>query len=466
MRILLLGISPLPWERSRHHGAPGLRTWQLCQALLDDDHRVCLVTFGEESAGEPPPGSRWLRRVRLGPADVLDPGRLERALRDHEPDAAVAASSYHCTRAAATLGQLAPDLPLWIDLPGDLMAEAQVRAALARPGEEVDFVADYRAVLLPALRRGDRFSAVSARQSRALLGQLGLAGRLGAGTLGEELVAVMPVSAEAPDAGAGIRPPGLPDGGRFVVCSSGSFNSWMDVDTLFEGLERAMTRDSRVCFVAAGGDVPGHCEAPLDRLRRRVDASSQRDRFHLLGWLEPAELRGLYGRADVAANLDLPCLEAELGSRNRVLDWARHGLACVTTPGTELCAELADREAALAVPFSDPEALARLLCELAGARRPELEPLGQRARRLVLQRYAPARTTAALRRWARAPRLAGDAPQRGTPPAADSRDALAEALRLRQQLDAVQGSAAYGVLRRAERLAREVRGTILGKKTG
>ena len=465
MRILLLGISPLPWERSRCHGAPGLRTWQLCQALLGDGHRVCLVTFGEACAGDPPAGSRWLSRVRLGGADVLDRGRLARLLREHEPDAVVAASSYHGTRAAAALGELDPRLPLWVDLPGDLMAEAQVRAALAGPGEAVDFVADYRAVLLPALRRGDRFSVVSDRQRLALLGQLGLAGRLGADTLGEALVEVVPVSAEAPDPEAEVTPPPRLPEGRFVVCSCGSFNNWMDIDTLFEGLERAMTRDSRLCFAAAGGGVPGHSEAPLARLRRRVDASPQRGGFHLLGWLEPRELRGLYRRADVAVNLDLPCLEAELGSRNRVLDWARHGLACVTTPGTQLCAELAADGAALAVPFSDPEALARLLCELAGERHPELEPLGRRARRHTLERYSLAQTTAALRRWAGAPALAGDAPRRGTPPTADPRDAEAEALRLRQQLDAVQGSAAYSVLRRAERLARGVRGSILGKKS-
>ncbi len=467
MRVLVLGISPLPWERSKNHSAPGLRTWQLCEPLLRDGHSVRLVTFGEPEAGEPPPGNAGLSRACLPPGDFMDDARLQRQLSRFGPDAVVAASSYQCTRAAAVLGGLDPQVPLWVDLPGDMMAEAQLRAAAAGgPGGERprDHVADYRSLLLPALRRGDRFSAVSARQRLCLLGQLGLAGRLGPHTLGEELVEVIPVSAEAPAAGAEVKePPGLPHD-RFLVVSSGSFNTWMDVDTLFEGLSRAMSRDSRIHFAAAGGAVPGHCEAPLARFQQSVRASRLRHRFHLLGWLWPEQLRGLYARADLGINLDLSCYEAELGSRNRVLDWLRHGLCCATTPCSEITAELTRDGHALAVPPSDAEALSRLLCELSGSRRGELTSTAEAGRRHVLRRYDAERTTEPLRRWASAPRLAGDAGTRGELGESQAADLEAEARRLRQQLDAVQGSRAYGVLRQGERLASGLKRSIFGKK--
>ena len=467
MRILLLGISPLPFERARNHGAPGLRTWQFCQPLLADGHRVCLVTFGEAAGGELPAGCEGLSRVCLAPGDFMDPGRLGRVLERLVPDALVAASSYQCTRAATVMGQQRPDLPLWVDLPGDMMAEAQLRAAAAASEQTTqipDYVADYRSVLLPALQRGDHFSAVSARQRLCLLGQLGLAGRLGPDTLGQELVSVIPASAEAPSEAARVHPPpGLPGEGRFVVISSGSYNTWMDIDTLFEGLGRAMSRDSRIHFVSAGGAVPGHCEAGLARFQQLVRGSRLGHRFHLLGWLWPEQLRGLMARADLAVNLDRPCPEAELGSRNRVLDWLRHGLCCLTTPCSELTEELTREGLALAVPPGDPEALARLLCEHAGARRGELAPMGQAARRHVLQRYHPHRTTVPLRQWASSPARAGDA-GRLPAPVAGAADLGAEVSRLRQQLDAVQGSMAYGVLRRTERLASGLKRSIFGKK--
>ena len=472
MRILLLGIAPLPFERSKNHSAPGLRAWQFCQPLLADGHRVCLVTFGEPLPGEPAPAGEGLTRVCLAPGDFMDQGRLQQELSRFGPDAVVAASSYQCTRAASLLGQLAPDLPLWVDLPGDMMAEAQLRAATAGvesdPGEPPvpDFVADYRSILLPALGRADRFSVVSARQRLCLVGQLGLAGRLGPETLGQELVAVIPASVEAPPATEEGKPPeDLPDEGRFVIISSGSFNTWMDIETLFEGLSRAMSRDSRIHFVAAGGAVSGHCEAPLARFKSLVRGSRLRHRFHLRGWLWPEQLRGLYARADLGLNLDLPCYEAELGSRNRVLDWLRHGLCCLTTPCSEFTAELTDLGLALAVPPAEPEALARLLCQLAGPRRGELAPMAEAARRHVLQRQGHALTTAPLRRWARAPARAGDT-SRGEAGAAvpSAADLQAEAHRLRRQLDAVQSSRAYGVLRRGERLASGLKRSIFGKK--
>ena len=458
MRLLLLGLGPLPFERSRKHSAPGLRTWQFCRPLLQDGHRLRLVTFGEAARGAPPAGSEGLSRVRLSAGDFLDGPRLRRVRDEFAPEAMITASSYQCTRAAASLGQDS-ELPLWIDLPGDLLAEAQLRAAAA--GDE-RLVADYRSILLPALARGDRFSVVSARQRHCLVGQLGLAGRLGPATLGEELVELVPAGVEPPSEPAG-RLSSLPPAGSFVVFSSGGYNTWTDVPTLFQGLAEAMRRDPTIHFVSAGGAIAGHAEQPYQQLQQLVRGSPLRRRFHLLGWLRPGQLRALYARGQLGINLDRPCYEAELGSRNRVLDWLRHGLCCLSTTCSELTSRLADEGLIVGLAPGDPAALARRLLELSAAR-DELPEMGRRARLVVLQRYSLGRTTQPLRRWALAPCRAGDLPLPEQLGGQDPEALAAELQRLDERLRVMHRSLTYRTMRRGERLAGRLKRSIFPKK--
>ncbi len=42
-RLLILGVSPLPFESTQKSFGPGTRTWQLTEPLLDDGHEVLLV---------------------------------------------------------------------------------------------------------------------------------------------------------------------------------------------------------------------------------------------------------------------------------------------------------------------------------------------------------------------------------------------------------------------------------------
>ena len=454
-RLLLLGCSPLPTDRSRRHAAPGLRAWQLCRPLLDAGHEVTLVTFGERPAR--PPTTPGLRRVCLAPGDFTHRERLNEVLLQARPDAVITAGSYQPTVAACLLQS---ELPLWVDLPGDMMAEAQLRGQSA---EDPRLLHDYLSILRPALERGDHFSVISRRQRHALVGQLGLAGRLTKDGVGHELVSVLPPAAEpARRVTHGPRPGGIPSD-AFLVLSSGGYNTWCDVQNLFAGLEQAMDRDPRIHFVSAGGSIPDHCEEAEARLRQLVRSSAHGGRFHLLGWQWPEDLATLYAASQLAVNMDRACYEAELGSRNRLLDWLRHGLPCLTTPCSELARQLCDQGLALEVPPGDPEAMAERLLSLAST--PEvLSRLGTVARAEVERQYSYLATTEPLLLWARQPARAPGSGQATPGREPDARLLQAELRRCQGQLEAIRSSVAFRGLRRASNLLDPLRRRLKGPK--
>src|SRR5262249_58735713 len=128
------------------------------RVLLDEDASSPARPAGGEGA---PHG--------LAPEAFRAGRELQRIHDEVRPDLVVSAGGYHPARVVA---QLATDCPRYVDLAGDLAAEAQVRAAHAGDG----VLADYLAVLREALHAGDRFSVVGPSQRLLVMGQLGLAG--------------------------------------------------------------------------------------------------------------------------------------------------------------------------------------------------------------------------------------------------------------------------------------------------
>ena len=94
----------------------------------------------------------------------------------------------------------------------------------------------------------DIFSCVSKRQSYALIGELGAIGRLNMLTLGYEFTRVMPIGIPDEDfvyEKNVFRGKGNISEDDFVVLWAGGYNTWTDVDTLFNGLEIAMEKIQR-----------------------------------------------------------------------------------------------------------------------------------------------------------------------------------------------------------------------------
>ena len=51
-RILIFGMSPLPFENEKKAYGTGIRTWQFVLPLLEKGHEICLISYAIPSAFE------------------------------------------------------------------------------------------------------------------------------------------------------------------------------------------------------------------------------------------------------------------------------------------------------------------------------------------------------------------------------------------------------------------------------
>lgn len=432
----MIGSGPLPGPGVRTMGFPSLRTAQLAAGLLIAGHDVRIgLLVGDDEAAAAPRAWRGPRPMALEAVDVVrtdDPAAVDRLRgirREFEPTAIVTAGPFlPMALGAAVVG----DEPLWVDVPGDPMAEAQARAAA---DVDDDVLRAWRDVYIAGLKRGDAFSVIGARQRAALLGALGLSGRLVGAGLGDPLVRVVPGSVE-PSAWAGDAPAGLdlpPD--AVVLLFSGGWNTWLDVEALTQGVLGALDARTDLHFVATGGGISGHHDGAYASFQAAVAASPHAERVHLLGWVDAARLASIHRAAHVAVCVDRPCHEAELGARTRLLDAVHHGLQIASTVACEQVEALRGREGFTELPQGDGAGVATAL---AGVTAGSVDWDGD---------HSIQATTAALVRWAEAPTRA---PVGFDFEAADD----AEVRALRQELDSVHATPTWRLLSRLQRALR------------
>jgi glycosyltransferase involved in cell wall biosynthesis len=386
----------------------------LATALTRAGHELLVIAVhNDSSASESQAGGTGTCRIDGSTVTLLD-------VRESTFDAAGTAARVNAFAPEAVVGvtalgaslacRLRTRAPLWADVFGDVMAEAQAKAYVHANDAGL---LRFWTVLQPVLERADHFSAVSRAQADALIGQLGLAGRLGAATAGTELVSVIPCAAEPPAPAAGGTgaegDPPVPSfaAGAFVVLWTGSFNTWCDVDTLLDGLEHAMRNDASIVFLATGGAVPGHDERTARRFESRVRASAFADRMHLLGWVAPETVEACSALANVGVVVERDIYERRLGSENRVVQWMARGLPCITTARSELGKCLSARGLALECKAGDAQSLAARLLE-AARDRARLASMGEACRAYCQEHFTFERTAAPLSEWCSAPMHAAD----------------------------------------------------------
>jgi len=412
-RLLILGVSPLPFETTDRSFGPGTRTWQITEPLLDDGHEVHLVAMRiPKTYPDDAPPEIVRQDGRLTYASVTDElyyrsSYVREVYAELSPDAVVFAHG----SASFDDGLLDPEVPIWIDLCGHVMAEAQAKAAVYHDDSYLEYFLDR---VMGVVFRGDRFSTVSDAQKWALIGELGLAGRLNSMTNGHNLVHTIPCGVEERDyrhertvlRGVDVERE------AFVVLWSGGFNTWTDVDTMFNGLVHAMERDGSIRFVATGGQIDGHDEVTYPRFVEMVRSSPHQNRFVLKGWLPKDLVPNYYFEANVGINCEKDIYEVRLGSKHRILDWSRAALPVVSTRVTELSLALEREGVGFVCAPGDPTALGEAILE-ALRRREELPELGQRFRQTLRRLYGFAESTRELRQWAASPTFA---PDRDLPP--------------------------------------------------
>jgi len=437
-RVLVLGQGPLPHPAAPRLGFPELRSQVFAHGLAEAGFEVglvCLLDAAdaglEQVPGGLPVAAAWSLVQERG--DWI--GQLRAIAQRWRPQAWVSAGPYNPARAAAAcVGQE----PLWIDVPGDPFAEAQARAAREGRQEPLD-PAPLRAQLQAfagALARGDVFSAASGPQRCALLGQLGLAGRLSRAAPEREWVHVIPPAFAFDDLPMGAprrRSPGSP----LVMALVGGCNAWLDEGGLWRAFTLAIEQGADLQLVCTGGAIRGHFDQGYAQLRALVERSPHRRRVRFLGWLPHAELPAALAEAHMLLNVDAAGYEAALGSRTRVLFALHQGLQVASTTGSDLCATLARLELILPLPSRAPQALAGALLE-AAARGSDGQQVAAAQQHLATSHH-PRKLLAPLLRWARAPDRA--------PAGEGALQALSqENLALRQQLAAIHGSPTWRIL--------------------
>lgn len=425
-RILVIGFSPLPFERELRLSAMCFRTWHIAQALLMDGHDVTVVGVrmaeAYRNSEHLPPAMRLRGRgftyYSLAHAKFESGGLLQRICDHLQPEALVAVHAY-CGRIAS---RLRTEAPLWADLYGYAIAEGQARAA--QDGNE-QAVAEAWGQERAVLARADAVSVVSHRQKYAVIGELAAIGRIRGSNYGQDRVHYMPSAIETiPYRHRQRVLRGIVVGEEdFVILWAGGYNTWTDVTTLFQGLTSAMREDPRIRFVSLGGALPGRDEQTFYRFRQRVAESDLAERFAFVEWAPNEAVPDYYFESDVGINIDRYSYEMLIGDRYRILDMLRAGLPVITSLGTEISQVV--REERLGLTFAPGEAGALKEAILTLARDEALRRrCAARAKDWVFKHRALQQVMAPLRRWARAPARAEDRvelPEAETSPTAGPR---------------------------------------------
>lgn len=417
-RVMIVGSGPLPKAGLPQISAAALRTRQFLKPILEDGHIVNLFTL-PIAGSEGPEG-----KVSAMMADHYEGLTYQRFTNNNEefairtlaeqvrqlkPDAIVALGTYASYLAA----RLPTTVPLWADLAGSWMAEAQAQCWGAEDDEHLEYAWAMERVIV---RRLDKFSAVSRPQLHEVLGEMAGVGRLNRHTFQHQFGHRVPNAAfrlsellpegGAPDAPPLLRGPLVP-ADAFIILWSGGMHLWSDVRTLVEAMNLLMAQYTPVHLVVTGGRVEGTASQQYDLYEELVEQSPYKDRFHTMGWVDPARLVRIFHEADLGINVDSMNYETLFGARNRIGTMAMEGLAVVSTTGTEIVEWLDDGRAILTAPLGDAKALSETI-EPWIEQREGLATYARHARWIMVEDFSNQRTTAPLLRWLESPELAPD----------------------------------------------------------
>ena len=435
--VLVLTTGPLPFDSLNKVYAMGLRGWLLVRTLLEAGHAVTLINI-QALTNEPPSPYNQFEQTNSRPLDVekspelapwfgdcpvgkliyyvisneklLNTTLLDQICNRLNPDCLVTVGNY-----ASFVGtHLTAPIPVWADLCGSNMAEGQAKAFTYNDNTYLEY---FRQHEIAVLKRADHFSAVSEAQKYALVGELGLLGRLNRQTYSTELVSTVPIAYDPtpvkPGRNRALMRGRLCPENSFILLWSGGFNTWTDIETLFAGVTEAMQRVPHLHMVVTGGKIEGHDELSFPAFQAMVNASAYRERFHFVGWVPTQDLPAYYHESNLAILLDKWSYEGVLGSRSRLLEWARYGLPCVMTITSELLQELHSAGVLLSFDHGNPAQLAGLLVEWAAdLSGPEkLRQLGQRFQEVAASHYGVEKVYQPILDWASDPQPAPDAIQ-------------------------------------------------------
>lgn len=412
-RILILGNSPLPPEEGiLCQTAFGLRTYQFMSALQDADADVLVILLSNAKHYENAPQLNSPRPVQaFGKTfQIIDLDEKDRhfaslfsaAVQKFDPTACIGVNIH----ASYILAQHKLKVPFWADLNGWSMAEAQSQSAVEGSDAYLPTIWKYEQAVLKA---ADHFSTVSHPQQYATFGELATLGRMNQHTDEYPFLSHIPNANEChrikkPVADYQLRKELNIDQDSFIVFFSGAYNTWLDSDMMFEGVEQAMNQHRSMHFVSTGG-AAAVSNKTLNRFKQRIAASEHKDRFHFLGWITSEELLACYQQVNVAINIDRPNHETTFGARNRINEWLSYKVPVLSTVGSEISQDLANAEVMIPVKISNSKDLAK---KLSKATTSDLKEMAEKAFSFAEKYYSYEKTMEPLKAWLKHPETAPD----------------------------------------------------------
>ncbi|MFH1584369.1 MAG: glycosyltransferase [Actinomycetota bacterium] len=408
-KIMIFGNSPLPFENEKKLSALGKRTWQITKPLIDDGHKVCLMCMRVPDAYE----QKDLQDLIVKKEEKFlyyslseDEFRKQKSLlniyNDFLPDCIVSTNIFPCYQAV----NLGVEKPLWADLFGHAMAEAQAKAAVDKSDE---FLYSYWNQEKNIIEKADIFSYVSTSQLLATIGELGTIGRLNRFTNEYEFGYVIQngiIDEDFTHEKNVIRGK-LVEEDDFVILWSGGYNTWCDIDTLFKALIEAMGVNKKIKFVSTGGEIKGQDEKTYPHFLNLIINSKFPQNFIMKGWIPTEDIKNYYLEADVGINIDKNIHEVRLGCKMRILDWLRAGLPVLTTKVCEL-SRIIDREN-IGFTFSPKDVLGLKQKILwMASNKDEIHKIGIKGKEYAFKNLNYNVTTKPLRKWVKNPAFAPD----------------------------------------------------------
>lgn len=401
MRIFILGHAPLPSEKNiENQTAYGLRTWQFLSLLSQQkyqDAKVVLLAedpkmHGKEMAlkvFDQKISCLYLHKDKRGFLRTL-----KKAFSSFKPDACIGVNNL----ASFYLAKLNPKIPFWADLNGWVMAEAQSQAFVDKDNAYLQVLWNREKLIA---KKADRFSTVSTPQKHALLGELATIGRLNWQTEGWNFVDVVPNANQLGTEKTKSSFISNVPKNAFTILFSGSYNTWLDWEMLFKGVEDAMKKDHQIYFVSTGGK--GEI---FEKFHKKTQQSKLKDKFIFLGWLEKKDLISCYKQVSVAINVDRDNTETKFGARNRINEWLEYEVPVISTIGTEITKELAAHNLIFGVKMGESRELTQ---QILTAKKSDLKKLTTEAKKYAHKEFSYQKTTKPVSTWLENPQKAPDA---------------------------------------------------------
>lgn len=412
--VFICGAGPLPSEKGIvWQTAYGLRTWQLLHAFDEiQKWNIRLVLFTESKHYEKAPlMNEWETLPFLnGELHILRLDKDEKGFQKRLKAAFTASKASLCLGInnfpSYCLAKLNPKVPFWADLNGWLMGEAQSAAYVHKDSSYLPTLLKRELLILSKM---DKASTASSPQKEATYGELATIHRLNHLTESWDFLHVIPPNNLLPKENhSNYRLP-LPENSKAILFC-GSYNTWLDEETLFKGVEGALRENSKLHFVSTGSLEDQQSNPVLKSFLNRIEASDQKNRFHFLGHLKKEDLLSAYKQVEAAVNVDRDNLESHFGARNRINEWLRYGVPIVSTSVSEITRDLENEGLLLSFEPGDHKKLSLLLSE--GLSKLDKKEWQKKAELFETQTLSYEKTLHDLKAWLKKPQSAPDKNQK------------------------------------------------------